>query len=177
MPRLFIGLETPEELAALLSRARGGLHDARWIEPQDYHITLRFIGDVDHVVAREVAGTLDEVRLAPVTVTVEGIDAFGGKRPRTIFARVAPDPGLVELQADIERRMRKVGLPAETRKFTPHITLARLRNGSPLDVAGYLAVRGGFPRYVYTARRFVLYSSRDSVGGGPYVAEAVYPLD
>ncbi len=72
--------------------------------------------------------------------------------------------------------MRQIGLPPETRKFTPHVTLARLRNASPIDVADYMATRGHFPKLTFTAARFVLFSSRASTGGGPYVVEAAYPL-
>jgi len=176
MPRLFTGLELPTDLAAALTGARGGLHGARWIDPENYHITLRFIGDVDHALARDVYGLLAEIHRDPLDVTIEGLDAFGGKRPRAIVARVAPDRPLLELQAAHERQIRKAGAAPEGRKFSPHITLARLRDASPLDVADYLAVRGAFPRVTFTARRFVLYSSRDSVGGGPYVVEAAYPL-
>lgn len=176
MPRLFIGLELPPALGATLTAARGGLYGARWIDPEDYHITLRFIGDIDHATARDIDKSLAEIRRDPVTVTLEGVVAFGGKRPRSVHARVLPDRALMELQAVIERRVRKAGAPAETRKFTPHVTLARLRDVSPLDVADYLALRGALPRISFTAQRFVLFSSRDSVGGGPYVVEAAYDL-
>ena len=72
--------------------------------------------------------------------------------------------------------MRRAGLPAERRKFIPHVTLARLRDTTPVEVASYIAMRGHFPKLAFTATRFVLYSSRNSVGGGPYVIEAAYPL-
>lgn len=176
MPRLFTGLELPPEVAAALTAARGGLQGARWIDPENYHITLRFIGDVDHVVAGDIYGLLAEIHRDPLEITIENLDAFGGKRPRAIVARITPDRALLELQADHERRIRKAGVAPEGRKFSPHITLARLRDVSPLDVADYLAVRGAFPRTTFTARGFLLYSSRDSVGGGPYVTEAAYPL-
>ena len=83
---------------------------------------------------------------------------------------------LVELQAELERLMRRCGLDPEGRKFTPHVTLARLRDASNHDVANYLSVRGFFPSKVFTAERFVLFSSRASVGGGPYVVEDSYAL-
>lgn len=176
MPRLFTGLELPPEVGAALTEARGGLYGARWIDPENYHITLRFVGDVDHAVARDIYGLLAEIDRAPIDITIEGLRAFGSRRPHAIVARVEPDRALLELQADNERQIRKAGMAPEGRKFTPHVTLARLRDGSPLDVADYLAVRGAFPRTTFTARRFVLYSSRDSVGGGPYVIEAAYSL-
>ena len=71
--------------------------------------------------------------------------------------------------------MRRIGLPPETRKFTPHVTLARVRRVGTRAVADYLASRGALGRRL-PAERFVLFSSRDSAGGGPYVVEAAYPL-
>jgi 2'-5' RNA ligase len=176
MPRLFTGLELPAEIASQLALARGGVLGARWIEPTDYHITLRFLGDVDLSVAHDVAETLDDIRRPPVAVRFDGLSWFGGDRPRALVARVRPDPPLIELQADQERRMRRVGLPPETRKFTPHVTLARLRGVKARAVADYLDLRGALAAEEFTAERFVLFSSRDSVGGGPYVVEAAYAL-
>ncbi len=177
MPRLFTGLEIPPEIGQALSSYRGGLPGARWIDPENYHITLRFIGDVDEDVAEDVLTVLgDGRRRDVVNVTFDALASFGGDRPRVVFVRAAPTNGLAELQAEQERLIRRVGLPPEKRKFLPHVTLARLRDASPIDVAGYIATRGQFPKLSFSARRFVLFSSRDSVGGGPYVVEAAYPL-
>ena len=177
MPRLFTGLEIPEEISEELSALRGGLPGARWIDPANYHITLRFIGDIDEGLASDIYALLgDARRRGPLTVTLDRLASFGGDRPRAVFAGVAPTSELQELQAEQERLLRRVGLKPETRKFTPHVTLARLRDASPLDVASYIAMRGQFPKLAFTARRFVLFSARDSVGGGPYVVEAAYPL-
>ena len=177
MPRLFTGLEIPAEIGLHLSSLRGGLPGARWIDPENYHITLRFIGDIDDGTARDVYSVLgDTRRRSPVSVTIDGLDTFGGGRPRVVLARAAASSELADLQSEQERAVRRVGLPPEKRKFVPHVTLARLRDSSPIDVAGYIATRGHFPKLSFTAKRFVLFSSRDSVGGGPYVVEAAYPL-
>ena len=178
MPRLFTGLEIPAAIGQELSTYRGGLPGARWVEPENYHLTLRFIGDVDHAMARDVFAILGEGRRrAPLTITLDGLASFGGERPRAVFARVTPTGDLADLQAEQERLIRRVGVAPEKRKFTPHVTLARLRrDASPLDVADYLATRGGFPKLSFTVDRFALFSSRNSVGGGPYVVEAAYPL-
>ena len=168
MPRLFTGLEIPVEIGLRLSALRGGLPGARWIDPENYHITLRFIGDIDDSTARDVFSSLGEGRRRdPLAVTIDELDTFGGGRPRTIYARAQPTSPLSDLQAEQERLIRRAGLPPEKRKFTPHVTLARLRDASPIEVADYMATRGHFPRLDFTAHRVVLFSSRDSVGGGP----------
>lgn len=176
MPRLFAGLEIPAEIARSLASLRGGLPGARWIDPENYHVTLRFIGDIDCLAAAEIASTLDRVNRRPFQVMVEGLDSFGGRQPRAVVARVAPSRPLMDLQAEVERLVRRIGLEPEGRKFTPHVTLARLRRATSRDVAEYLSVRGYFPPCVFTASRFVLFSSRDSVGGGPYLVEDAYAL-
>jgi 2'-5' RNA ligase len=177
MPRLFTGLEIPTAIGHELSALRGGLPGARWVEPENYHITLRFIGDIDGSVARDVYAILSECRSrAPIDVTLDRLDTFGGGKPRALFARAKPTGELSEVQGEQERLLRRIGLVPETRRFTPHVTLARLRNTSPGEVAEYLALRGPFPQLIFTAERFVLYSARASTGGGPYVVEAAYPF-
>ncbi|TGE02683.1 RNA 2',3'-cyclic phosphodiesterase [Methylobacterium nonmethylotrophicum] len=179
MPRLFTGIEVPPEAGLGLGALRGGLPGARWVEPADYHVTLRFIGDVDGGLADEIAEALAEAKARPpLMLTLDALAVFGGARPHALFARVVPDPGLSELQAEHERILRRLGVPPDTRRFTPHVTLARLKRGAgPDGVAQYLALQPVFPRVSFTATRAVLYSSRDSVGGGPYVVEAAYPLE
>ncbi len=167
MPRLFTGLEIPAEIGHTLSNLRGGLPGARWIDPENYHVTLRFIGDIDGVAANEIASLLFRVNRKPFEVAVQGLSSFGGKKPRAVVAQVVPSRPLIELQAELERLMQRIGLDPEGRKFTPHVTLARLRDASNQDVADYLSVRGYFPTRVFTASRFVLFSSRASTGGGP----------
>jgi len=177
MPRLFAGLEVPAEIGQTLSDLRGGLPGARWIDPEDYHVTLRFIGDIDGDIANEIALLLPRINRKPFDVTLQGLSSFGGKKPRAVVASVVPSRPLVELQAELERLMQRIGLSPEGRKFTPHVTLARLRTSSNREVADYLSIRGYFPPQVFRASRFVLFSSRASVGGGPYVVEDAYALN
>jgi RNA 2',3'-cyclic 3'-phosphodiesterase len=176
MPRLFTGLEIPSDLAMDLSMLRGGISGARWIEAENYHLTLRFIGDTDDSTAREIHASLETIRRPPFTVTIEELGSFGGAKPRALVARAKPAAPLVELRAQQERLMRRIGIAPEPRKFTPHVTLARLRTASWAGVAEYLSARGYFLSRRFEAKRFVLFSSRAAIGGGPYVVEAAYPL-
>ena len=176
MPRLFVGLEVPEPIADHLAEFQRGLPGARWINPDDFHLTLRFIGDINSRFAREIEDELSEIEQAPIPVKLTGIDVFGGDRPHTLYARVEPCKALSALQTESEKCLRRLGLPPEPRKFVPHITLARLRSASVLDLADYLGESGYFAAEGFVADRFALFSARDSVGGGPYIVEAAYPL-
>lgn len=176
MPRLFTAVEIPPVIAMQLSLLRGGLHGARWIDAENYHLTLRFIGDIDDRTADEVADALDRVARRPFTVALSGLDCFSGRGPHSLFARAEPSPALVELQAEHERIIQRLGLPPEGRRFTPHVTLARLRGTSAAEVASWLAMRGDVRLPPFEVSRFVLLSSRASTGGGPYLVEEAYPL-
>jgi 2'-5' RNA ligase len=176
MPRLFTGLEIPKAVGESLSLLRGGLPGARWIDPENYHVTLRFIGDVDDDIAQEIAWLLGKVRRKDFELRLDGLQSFGGRKPRAVIAAVAPSQSVMELQAEHERLLRRVGLDPEARKYTPHVTLARLRDSSSRDVADYLSTRAALFSSSFRVSRFVLFSARASVGGGPYVVEADYPL-
>ncbi len=177
MPRLFTGVEIPADIGQALGMLRGGLPGARWIDPQNYHLTLRFIGDVDDMVAQEIALMLGRVKRGAFDIYIEGLMPFGGRKPRAVVAAVAHTQALLDVQAEQERLMQRIGLEPEGRKYTPHVTLARLRDSSSQVVAEYLSARGYFRTAAFHVSRFVLFSSRASVGGGPYVVEASYPLN
>jgi 2'-5' RNA ligase len=176
MPRLFTGIEIPVDVADRLSYLRGGLAGARWISPANYHLTLRFIGDVDMVAAEAAAEGLSRVSRGSFSLRFTGIGALGTRKPHAVVAEVEPSQPLMDLQAEHERILRRIGLAPERRKYTPHITLARLRGGSSRDIAEYLTLRGGFFAAPFPVDRFVLFSSRNSVGGGPYMVEQTYEL-
>jgi 2'-5' RNA ligase len=176
MPRLFTALEIPRNAAMSLSLLRGGLPGARWIDVENYHITLRFIGDVDGRTADEIVERLDRIDRPEFQLRLEGIGSFGSKKPHSNWAGVSPSPEMYALQGEIERICQRIGLPPDPRKFTPHVTLARLKYSRVDDVVQYLAGRGNFQTSTFTVPRFVLLSSRESVGGGPYLTEEVFPL-
>ncbi len=176
MPRLFTGLELPVDVVGQLTLTRGGVVGARWLQPEDYHVTLRFIGDVDGRFARDIAETFGDLRRSKVPVRFDALSWFGGDKPRAIVAKIEPEPELMDLQAEHERRLRRIGVEPETRKYTPHVALARLRGVGQASVASYLATRGALFAEPFTAERFVLYSARERSGSGPYVVEAAYPL-
>jgi len=176
MPRLFTALEIPRDAAMSLSLLRGGLPGARWIDVENYHITLRFIGDVDGPAADELVSAFDRIDRQSFSLSLSGMGSFGSKKPHSIWAGVSPSNELKALQAEIERICQRLGFGPDPRRFSPHVSLARLRNPRVGDVVEYLGARGNFRTLPFNVGRFVVMSSRDSVGGGPYVVEEAYPL-
>ena len=176
MPRLFVGLELPDDVAMQLQMLKGGIHGARWIDPSDYHVTLRFIGDIDDARALEVEQRLGEVRAETFELRLSGVDWFGGRKPHSVFARVEPEPRLLRLREAVERACQKAGMEPDGRRFVPHVTLARCRGADMHEVRRFVSAHGLFSAGPFPVDRFTLFSARPSRGGGPYVTERTWPL-
>src|SRR5690349_12574227 len=131
MLRLFVGIGFPPELKLRLSLLCSGVPGARWVDPGNFHLTLRFIGEVGEDVAADIDDALSRVRARRFTLQIAGTGVFGD-RPRSLWAGVERNPELVGLRDKVEQLLIRVGLPPEARKFAPHVTLARLRD-PPLD--------------------------------------------
>lgn len=134
--RLFVALEIPadvrDEFAALISELRAADSSfsksrARWVRPENLHVTLKFIGHVDASKVDPIRAALAEVRFeAPVEMQFRGLGFFpSAKRPRVFWAGMEASPNLAPLAAEIDTRLKKLGISAETKEFAPHLTLAR----------------------------------------------------
>lgn len=176
MPRLFTGVELPDDVALDLDFMKGGIIGARWIDRESFHITLRFIGDIDDSLAREIAYALEGVEARPFSLRLKEFGVFGGNKPHTLYAGVEESAELRRLQSIHERICQVLGLAAEGRKFTPHVTLARLKDPDPVALHGFIASHNLYKSRVFEVGRFVLFSSRPSRGGGPYAVEESYQL-
>ncbi|MCH9765561.1 MAG: RNA 2',3'-cyclic phosphodiesterase [Alphaproteobacteria bacterium] len=176
MPRLFSGLILPTNVRQQLTFLSAPLPGARWIENEHLHLSLRFAGDIDTHQAAEFADALRRIDCPQFTLQLQGVGIFGGKSPHALWAGVAPNPALKELARRHEVAARRAGLTPVSRRFTPHITLARLRHTRADLVARYLERNGAFQSPTFTIDSFVLYSARPRTGGGPYVVEETYPL-
>lgn len=179
MPRLFAALQLPPDVAFDLECLRGGIDGARWIDREAYHLTLRFIGDVDNRTAGELQYALSAIDGAPFELVIRGVGAFGGAKPRAVWAGIRQSDALMSLQAHCESACRRIGLAPEGRQFSPHITLARLKNGraSSDAVQSFIGRHALYESRPFEVTEFVLMSSRPSRGGGPYVVEERYPFE
>jgi RNA 2',3'-cyclic 3'-phosphodiesterase len=176
MPRLFTGIEIPEEVRERLASLKAPLPGARWIDPENLHITLRFAGDVDNIVAREFVDGLAAIDEAAFEVRIAGLGAFGGNSPRILWAGVEGGPALEALARANERAARNAGLAPEKRDFYAHVTLARMQHARPDAVARFLERGGAFRTEPFLVDRFALFSARPQTGGGPYVVEEEFLL-
>lgn len=176
MPRLFTGIELPADVRARLGELKAPLPGAAWVDSRNFHITLRFAGDVDTLTAREFVDHLARIDVPRFTLRLTAPGVFGGNDPHTLWAGVAAGPELEMLARAHERAARMAGLKPETRTFHPHVTLARLKYSRDEALARFLGRHGGFGSAEIDVDRFVLFSSRPSVGGGPYVVEDTFAL-
>lgn len=177
--RLFIALSLPDEVREHLSLLSNGLPNARWIAPESLHLTLRFVGEVEGPQARDLDDTLSTIDLPEFELTLRGLGTFDeGRRLRSLWVGVEPNEALQRLQAKVESAVQRAGLPAERRKFKPHVTVARFKdNPSEQKLQHYLAAHGLFRCGPFPVEEFVLFSSFLSHSGALYSPEAVYPLE
>ncbi len=176
MPRLFVGIELPEEIRDLISDLEAPLPGTRWIASDNLHLTLRFVGDIDNRQAREFSDFLSGIDIDAFEMRLDGLGTFGGREPRTLWAGVSAGPQLDALARATERAARAAGLKPEGRAFKAHVTIARLNKPRIEALTRFLTRHGRFRSPSFVVSRFVLYSSKPLIGGGPYVVEEAFPL-
>lgn len=168
--RLFIALAPPPAVADALLDMQEGVSGARWVDSDNFHLTLRFVGEVDRHVAADLEAALASLAFAPFALELSGVGHFDGNgRARAIWAGVAPSPELDELQHRVELACRRAGLAPETRKFAPHVTLARLNSGSGF-IGDWLARNGACSPGTWPVDSFALFES-DLTPNGPVYSE------
>ena len=176
MLRLFVGIEFPPELKLRLSLLCTGLPGAKWVDPGNFHLTLRFIGEIGEFIAADVDEALLDVRARPFPLQLAGTGVFGGNRPHALWVGVERHPELVRLRDKVEHVLVRAGLSPEQRKFAPHVTLARLRDPEPGALGHYLASHAQFRAEPLPVERFSLIASFPTKAGSVYEDQADYPL-
>ena len=175
--RLFVALSLPEDVQQRLSGLANGLPGARWVKPENLHLTLRFLGEVDNLAAADVDDALAKIRSPGFDLSLNGIGHFGeGRKLRALWVGVDASDQLMRLQEKIEQALIRAGLPPEPRKFKPHITLARFKSNPGDKLGAFLSQHGLLRLPPFEVDSFSLYSSFLSSSGSIYSEEAVYEL-
>lgn len=174
--RLFVAIALPDAIADGLRLIQSGVPGARWQTRAQLHLTLRFIGEVDGREAADVDDALSGVSVPRFLLALKGVGEFGGKNPRAIWAGVERNDELLHLARKIETALQRIGLEAEQRKFTPHVTLARLRSAPRSRVLDFLYDHALYASAPFEIREFILYASQLSSAGSVYVPQRNYAL-
>lgn len=177
MHRLFIAIDLPEDINNSLTAISFGLPGARWVAREQIHLTLRFIGEVDGSMFQDILHGLAGILGNPLRLTIRGLGFFPPRgRPRVLWAGLEPSDDLCILKGKIDRRLAELGLAPEGRKFSPHITLARLRDTPRKRLTAFLAGYSGFSLPSFSVNEFHLYSSVLTSAGAIHCQEASYAL-
>lgn len=160
MPRLFVAIDIPERIKEDISSTYMAIPGAKWIEDANLHLTLRFIGDVDNIATQKIDFALKSVSAKPFSLILKGVGFFPPRNePRILWVGIEQNNELIGLQNKIERAISSTGIEPDSRKFHPHITVARL-NGAPTDrVALFMAGHSLFQTEPFEVSKFSLYSS------------------
>ena len=183
--RAFIAIELPESirtrLGDLSARLRKYTGKASWVRPDRLHLTLRFLGEISGEQVKTLSENMTQTcgEVDAFTLTCEELGAFPNlRRPSVIWAGIGPlEPDLARVQAASEAGARAAGLPAEPKRFHPHITLARIkdpRNASPLVDAVDSA--GTFHAGAFTVSHVALFSSELTPRGPIYTRIREFPM-
>lgn len=178
MPRLYVALRFPEWAADMLAEATGGLPGADWTESQDYHLTLRFLGETDDAVFSGFRKGLEGLSAKSFHLNLKGLGLFPLRGdPDTLWAGVERNEALQSLRNKVESVAVRNGVPPETRKFHPHVTLARVRDCRPDWVGTYLVSRSLLSIPEIPIQSFGLFSSKLGPEGAVHTLESEYMLD
>ena len=177
MYRLFVAVDLPPDIAAQLQGLCCGVPGARWVPPEQMHLTLRFIGEVDGGVFRDIKEGLAGITAPVFSLQIKGLGFFPPRKtPRVLWAGIAPVEEVSGLRNRIENLLVGMGLEPEGRKYSPHITLARLHDTPPARLGRFLAGNNLFVAEPFLVSEFHLYSSQLTAKGAFHAIEASYPL-
>lgn len=175
--RLFVGISLPEEAQRRLGLLNGGLPGARWIEPYSLHVTLRFLGEIDRSTAEDIDAALGDIRASAFGLALSGLGFFDrGGKVHTLWVGIERSDMLMYLHDKIESVAVRAGLEPERRKFTPHVTIARLKDTPGSRLGPYLEAHSLFSAGPFAVTQFTLFRSHPGNEGAHYEPLADYPL-
>ncbi len=175
--RLFVAIGLPVYIRQTLSSLQGGIQGARWVDGDNLHLTLRFVGDADGGQLRDLDTELSDIEFPALEATLAGLGTFERRhRVHMLWAGIETSPALLELRARVEAAVMRAGFGPEKRKFKAHVTLARFRHGAGPDIGDYLEANNIFASGVFPIDSFSLYLSHLNRDGPKYEALFTYEL-
>ena len=181
--RLFVAFDLPDDvrraLGDLIARLKPECRGARWVRPEGLHLTLKFIGEMSPQKLDPIQSALGTVQSdQPVEMHFRGLGFFPNeRRPRVIWCGLEASPNLARLAADVDRALKPLGIPPETRAYVPHLTLARFNSHDGLE--NIVRAAGELKSYDFGSSRnseFYLYESFLKPSGAEYKRLATFPI-
>jgi 2'-5' RNA ligase len=167
MHRLFVALPLPDDISDLLLDLEDGPEGLRWVHADSLHLTLRFIGEVDGAQAEDVAAALSALSSPTFDLRLGDVGCFAHRRHGALWAGVHPKEPVSDLARKVDRAVQSAGLPAETRAYHPHVTLARW-SGSRPPIEAWLQRHAELASRSWRADSFILYESHLGRHGPQY---------
>ncbi len=175
--RLFVALELPPHVGEQVAMLAGGVPGARWVKPENYHLTLRFIGEQPAHRAEEIDAALMALRGRAFRLAFAGVGTFEkAGRSTALWLGVERNEALERLRAKIETALQRAGLAPERRRFMPHVSLARLDGVAEPRLASYVQAHNLFRTEPVEVGHFTLFSSWPGNEQPVYTAEVEYAL-
>jgi 2'-5' RNA ligase len=175
--RLFVALAIPAPVAHSIMLIQGGVPGARWQTREQLHLTLRFIGEVNGRDAHMLDDALAAIEAPGFELQLHGVGQFGNKQPHTLWASARESEALTHLQRKVDSAIRRVGQPQDAHKFSPHVTVGRLKRPEQGKVIEWLTHNALYTSPKFQVGAFQLYSSRLTSDGSIYAVERDYPLE
>ncbi|WP_139412639.1 RNA 2',3'-cyclic phosphodiesterase [Bartonella mastomydis] len=177
MGRLFSALQLPQQTTQQLVLLQKSLPNTQWINPQNFHITLSFFGEVENATADALKHAFDTIKVPPFMLQMKDFDIFSSENTSpSLVIRIKPCEALSLLHKKMQCIRSHLGLTPDKREFTPHITVARLRDIKPEDLPPYLSSRSDFSFPPFDVDHFVLFLSLSRSSDAPYIVKGSWPL-
>ncbi len=176
MPRLFVAIDLPEPQRRLLAAVRPDVPGLRWVRPEQLHLTLAFLGEVQQETCAPLSRLLGQIRFAPFQLDFGTLGCFPPRGlPRVLWIGLQPQPQLLQLERAVNAAASSCGLALEARPFFPHITLARCKEPDRQALSAVLAGRNSENLPSFQVQEFLLFESRLMPQGAVHQVLQRYP--
>jgi RNA 2',3'-cyclic 3'-phosphodiesterase len=177
MIRLFIAVDLPETIVPFIAGMGGAIPGSRPVPKDQLHLTLKFIGDTDTGLLPDIKDALHSVEFPQFSFQLCGVGHFPPRgMPRVLWAGIRPAAETVSLRNKIETTLADIGIEREHRKFSPHLTLCRLKNSPLKRVTRFLSENALFNTPEFDITEFKLYSSILTPKGAVHTTQEIFQL-